>query len=36
MTGGTFALEKEYPVTAIYPEDMIPWTSGADRNFQKL
>ena len=26
MTGGTFALEKEYPVTAIYPEDMIPWT----------
>ena len=26
MTGGTFALEKEYPVTAVYPEDMIPWT----------
>ncbi len=26
MTGGTFALEEEYPVTAIYPEDMIPWT----------
>ena len=26
MTGGTFAMEKESPVTAIYPEDMIPWT----------
>ena len=26
MTGGTFAMEDEYPVTAIYPEDMIPWT----------
>ena len=26
MTGGTFAFESEYPVTAIYPEDMIPWT----------
>lgn len=26
MTGGTFAMEEEYPVTAIYPEDMIPWT----------
>lgn len=26
MTGGTFALEKEYQVTAVYPEDMIPWT----------
>ena len=26
MTGGTFALEEEYPVTAIYPGDMIPWT----------
>lgn len=26
MTGSTFALEKEYPVTAVYPEDMIPWT----------
>lgn len=26
MTGGTFELENEYPVTAIYPEDMIPWT----------
>lgn len=26
MTGGTFAMESEYPVTAIYPEDMIPWT----------
>lgn len=26
MTGGTFAMEAEYPVTAVYPEDMIPWT----------
>lgn len=26
MTGGTFAMEDEYPVTAVYPEDMIPWT----------
>ncbi len=26
MTGSTFALEEEYPVTAVYPEDMIPWT----------
>ena len=26
MTGGTFAMEEEYPVTAVYPEDMIPWT----------
>lgn len=26
MTGGTFACEEEYPVTAVYPEDMIPWT----------
>lgn len=26
MTGGTLAMEDEYPVTAIYPEDMIPWT----------
>ncbi len=26
MTGGTFAMEEEYPVTALYPEDMIPWT----------
>ena len=26
MTGGTFAMESEYPVTAVYPEDMIPWT----------
>ena len=26
MTGGTFAMEAEYPVTAVYPEDMIPWS----------
>ena len=26
MTGGTFAMEAENPVTAVYPEDMIPWT----------
>ena len=26
MTGGTFAMEAEYPVAAVYPEDMIPWT----------
>lgn len=26
MTGGTFAMEAEYPVTTVYPEDMIPWT----------
>ena len=26
MTGGTFAMEAESPVTAVYPEDMIPWT----------
>jgi len=26
MTGSTFAMEDEYPVTAICPEDMIPWT----------
>ncbi|BFK88487.1 ABC transporter substrate-binding protein [Pseudoflavonifractor gallinarum] len=26
MTGGTFAMEDEFPVTALYPEDMIPWT----------
>lgn len=26
MTGSTFAMENEYPVTAVYPEDMIPWT----------
>ena len=26
MTGGTFAMEDEDPVTAVYPEDMIPWT----------
>ena len=26
MTGGPFAMEAEYPVTAVYPEDMIPWT----------
>lgn len=26
LTGGTFALEDEYNVTAVYPEDMIPWT----------
>ena len=26
MTGGTFAMEDEYPVTAVYPEDMIAWT----------
>ena len=26
MAGGTFAMEAEYPVTAVYPEDMIPWT----------
>ena len=26
MTGGTVAMEAEYPVTAVYPEDMIPWT----------
>ncbi|MDO4800505.1 MAG: ABC transporter substrate-binding protein [Bacillota bacterium] len=26
LAGGTFALEKEHNVTAIYPEDMIPWT----------
>jgi iron(III) transport system substrate-binding protein len=26
LTGGTFEHELNYPVTAIYPEDMIPWT----------
>lgn len=31
MTGGTFAYEEEYPVTAVYPEDMIPWTPAPDR-----
>lgn len=26
LTGSTYALEKEYPVTVVAPEDFLPWT----------